>query len=332
MRIVGIVVLLLVALLGLSAGICYWWFTSSYPNVGQAPDLRIMVTPEMVIHGEYLANHVCVCLDCHSTRDWRYYTGPIDPATKGKGGEYFDQALDGTPGVLYSANITPAGVGQYSDGELYHTITTGVKRDRSAMFPLMPYRHYGLMDDYDIKSIIAYLRTLAPIENAVAKSHLDFPMNLIVRTIPRRAALQPRPDTADEIAYGGYMTNAAACFDCHSPLGEKGQPISGLEFAGGFEFHFPAGFINRSANITPDSATGIGSWSRDQFIARFRRYAPDSARQVVLDSTAFNTIMPWSMYWGMTDKDLGAIYAWLRTVKPVNHSVTRFERESAAAR
>lgn len=331
MRIVGVIVLSLIALLGLVAGGWYWWFTSNYPSVGPVVEMNITATPEMIARGQYLANHVSLCLDCHSTRDWRYYAGPIDPSSSGKGGEYFDHTFNGVPGVLYSANITPAGIGQLSDGELYRTITTGVKKDGSAMFPLMPYVHYGTMDEYDIKSVIAYVRTLAPIENVVAKSHLNFPMNLIVRTIPHAAAPQPRPDTADEIAYGGYLVNAAACFDCHTPLGEKGQPIPGLEFAGGFEFHFPTGFVNRSGNITVDRATGIGTWTREQFIARFRKFASDSVRQVQLDSTAFNTVMPWSMYSGMTDKDLGAIYAWLRTVKPVNHLVNKFEREMVPA-
>lgn len=331
MRIVGIVVLSVIGLLGVAAGGWYWWFTSSYPNVGPVTEIKIDATPEMIAHGEYMANHVSLCLDCHSTRDWRYYAGPVDPTSKGKGGEHFDEAMMGIPGVLYASNITPSGVGHYSDGELYHSITTGVKKDGDAMFPLMPYPNFGTMDDYDIKSIIAYLRTLAPIDNAVPKSKLNFPLNLIVRTIPKPASPQPRPDTADEIAYGGYMVKAAGCFECHSPLGEKGRPIAGMEFAGGYEFHFPTGFVNRSANITPDSATGIGTWTREQFIAQFRKFAPDSVRQEQLDPTAFNTAMPWSMYSGMTDQDLGAIYAWLRTVKPVNHLVNKFERETMAA-
>lgn len=331
MRMFGRIVLGLTALLVVAASGGYWWFTSSYPNVGAAPDIRIAATPEMIAHGEYLANHVSLCMDCHSTRDWRYYAGPVYPASKGKGGEHFDEAMMGIPGVLYSANITSAGIGKHTDGELYRAITTGVKKDGNAMFPLMPYGHYGSMDDNDIKSIIAYVRTLAPIDDTVPKSELDFPMSLIVRTIPHAASPRPRPDTADEVAYGGYMANAAACSACHTPLGEKGQPIAELEFAGGFEFHFPTGFVNRSANITPDSATGIGTWTRERFIAQFRKFAPDSVRQVQLDPTAFNTIMPWSMYSGMTDKDLGAIYAWLRTVKPVNHLVNKFERETVSA-
>ena len=333
MRLLGKILLGIVVLLVVAVGVWYWWFTSNYPKVGTAPVMKIEPTPELLARGEYLANHVCGCIDCHSTRDWRYYAGPIDESTKGKGGQIFDQAMIGIPGTIYASNITPAGIGSYTDGELYHTITTGVTKSGRAMFPMMPYPNFGTLDDSDVKAIIAYIRTLAPVENAVPESKLNFPMNLIVRLIPRPAAPSPIPDTADDIAYGKYMTSAAGCYDCHTQIDDKGKPLPGMDYAGGMEIHFPApwSFLNRTANITPDNATGIGNWSREQFIAKFRSFAPDSVRQVALDSTTFNTAMPWTLYSGMTDKDLGSIYAYLRTIKPVNHKVEHFERETMSS-
>jgi mono/diheme cytochrome c family protein len=330
-RLLGKILFSVVIVVVVGVGICYWWFTSNYPKVGAAPEMNIAATPEMLARGEYLAKHVCLCLDCHTVRDWRYYSGPIDTTTLGRGGELFDEALMGIPGDVYSANITPAGIGRYSDGELFRTITTGVQKEGTALFNLMPYDHYRVMAQDDIKAVIAYLRTLKPIEYTVPARRLNFPVNLIVRTMPRAADLQPMPDTLDEVAYGGYLVNASACFICHTPMNDKGQPIAGREFAGGFEFHFPNGTVNRSANITPDSATGIGNWTREQFIARFRKLSADSVRQVPLDPTAYNTAMPWTMYNGMTDKDLGAIYAYLHTVKPISHKVEHFARETMAA-
>jgi mono/diheme cytochrome c family protein len=331
MRIVGIIVLILVCLAGLAAGGGYLYLTKNFPNVGPAPDIKIVATPEMIARGKYLAEHVAGCIDCHSARNFQYYSGPIVPGSQGKGGFVFDNALMGIPGTLHAANITPAGIGDWTDGEVYRAITTGVKKDGTAMFPLMPYLNFGTLDDYDLKSIIAYIRTLQPIENKVPPSHLDFPLNLIVRTIPKPAAPQARPDPSDELAYGGYMMRAAGCGDCHTPIGDKGKPIDSLAFAGGMEFHFPTGFVNRSANITPDLNTGIGKWTKEEFIARFRQYTDSSVTATPLDSTAFNTAMPWTLFSGMTDQDLGAIYTYLRTVKPVNHVVMHFERELMAA-
>ncbi|HMY47643.1 MAG TPA: cytochrome C, partial [Leptospiraceae bacterium] len=60
------------------------------PNVGPAPVMTIESTPERVERGKYLANHVTVCIDCHSTRDWSKFSGPLVPGAIGKGGELFD--------------------------------------------------------------------------------------------------------------------------------------------------------------------------------------------------------------------------------------------------
>ncbi len=91
---------------------------AALPNVGPAPDLKVEITPERVARGSYLANTVLVCMDCHSGRDWTKFSGPIAEGTLGKGGEQFDQKF-GFPGVYYSRNITPAGIKDWTDGELF---------------------------------------------------------------------------------------------------------------------------------------------------------------------------------------------------------------------
>ncbi len=328
MRTFGRIVLGLIVVLGLAGGIGYWWFTHTYPKIGPSPDLKIAATQEMIERGKYLAEQVCSCMDCHSVRDWHYFAAPTKPETHGGGGDLFDESV-GVPGAIYAANITPAGISGYTDGELYRMITSGVKRTGEPVFPIMPYPHFGLMADDDIKSIIAYVRTLTPIENQVPLSKLNFPLNLIVRTMPQPGQPQSRPDPANETAYGAYLVNAAACSDCHTPM-EKGQPIQNLAFAGGNEYRLPGGCLARSANITPDPETGIGKWTREQFIVRFKKYADEAGGHVPVDSAAFNTIMPWTKYAGMTDTDLGAMFAYLRTLKPVPHQVVHFDRVSIA--
>ena len=155
------------------------------PNVGRAPDITVEPTPERLARGEYLANHVTVCIDCHSKRDWSRFSGPPAEGTIGMGGDLFDQKF-GFPGKYYAKNITPAGISRYTDGELFRVITTGVDKEGRALFPVMPYIYYGQMDEEDIMSIIAYIRTLKPIQNDVPESSSDFPMNLIINTIPTR--------------------------------------------------------------------------------------------------------------------------------------------------
>ena len=296
------------------------------PDVGAAPVLKVYNSTERVERGKYLATSVTVCMDCHSSRDWSLFLGPVKEGTWGQGGERFDEKV-GFPGVFYSKNITPTGISRYSDGELFRLITTGVTKEGRAMFPVMPYHYYGKMDPEDIKSIIAYIRTLKPINNLVTESAANFPMNFIINTIPQKASPGKLPAKTDQVAYGAYMTNASACIECHSPV-NKGQIITELAFGGGREFAFPDGSVVRSANITPDKATGLGNWTEQQFINRFKMYADTGYHPVPIKPGEFNSVMPWLMYSRMNKEDLAAIYAYIRQLKPIKNTVVKFTAAS----
>lgn len=314
---------LLVIVLSITALLCYVKF--ALPNVGPAEDIKVEATPERIERGRYLANSVTVCMDCHSTRDWNKFSGPLVPGTLGKGGEEFNQKF-GFPGQFFAKNITPAGIGNWTDGEVLRAVTSGVTKDGNAIFPVMPHAAYGRMDKEDVLSIIAYLRSLPAIAHEVPASVPDFPMNFIINTIPKKAEFSKRPDPSDQLAYGAYLFNAAACGDCHTKQ-DKGQPIAGMELAGGFEFPLFTGGIVRSANITPDPETGIGTWTEQQFVDRFKVFADSSYVPPTIGKGEFNTVMPWMMYAQMTNEDLKAIYAYLKTVKPIKNQVQRFSKE-----
>lgn len=291
------------------------------PDVGEPETITIENREELVERGRYLANSVMVCMDCHSTRDWSKFSGPLVEGTMGQGGERFDQTT-GMPGVIYSKNITPAGIGHYTDGELFRLITTGVTRDGRSMFPLMPYRYYGQLDRDDIYAVIAYIKSLQPIENPVPDAQLDFPVNFLVNTFPQKASFRKRPDTGDLIAYGEYLTTAGACVECHTTV-NQGQIDPKLAFAGGREFFFPDGSVVRSSNITPHE-TGMGMWTEEAFVQRFKVYADSSYSAPLTARGEFNTIMPWTMYASMKDDDLKAIFAYLKTVAPIENTVEKF--------
>jgi mono/diheme cytochrome c family protein len=292
------------------------------PNVGAAPELAVGHSASQVERGKYLANSVAVCMDCHSTRDWSKFLAPLIEGTFGRGGERFDKKI-GFPGVYYSKNITPSGISRYSDGELFRLITTGVTKEGRSMFPVMPYHYYGKMDPEDIKCIIAYIRTLSPIENRVPESVSDFPMNFIINTIPQKATFQRIPDKSDRLAYGAYMTNASACIECHTPV-KRGQIMEELAFSGGREFILPDGSMVRSANLTPDKETGLGHWTEEQFVNRFKIYSDSSFKPQLVKAGGFNTIMPWLTYTSMTKEDLAAIYTFLKQVKTIKNKVVNF--------
>lgn len=319
LKITGIIVLIIAVIV---AGALIY-FNSKYPDVPAAGQITVKLSPERLQRGTYLAEHVALCVDCHSQRDYSKFAAPIIPGTYGKGGELFGKENMGLPGNLYAMNITPSGIGDWTDGELLRAFTQGITREDRALFPIMPYTHYNTMSREDAYSIITYLRNLVPIQNTVPASELDFPLNMIVKTMPINTYNpRPVPDKNNPVEYGKYIVNMASCSECHTPS-EKGTPVKGMEFAGGMTFNMPAGAVS-SANLTPDMETGIGKWTREEFIDRFKIMDTDSARNIPVSMDQFNTPMPWLQYAGMTREDLGAVYDYLRTIKPVNHQVTAF--------
>jgi mono/diheme cytochrome c family protein len=317
LKIVGGLIVLLVVV----AACGYGYMMLAFPKVPPPPTVKFEASPERLARGEYLANHVVGCTTCHSQRDYAKFSGPFVPETLGAGGQKFDL---GPAGVLYSPNITPAGIGDWTDGELLRAVTQGVSKDGTPLFPLMPYTHFGAMAEEDVHAVLAYIRSLKSIESAAPPARtLSFPLNLIVRTIPRPNTYGTRPSPGDKVAYGKYMTNAALCSDCHTPIDDRGTPLPGMDFAGGMEI-VETGYRVRSANITPDANTGIGSWTETQFIDKFKGFETATNVTLAVHERANNTPMPMTAYAGMTREDLSAIYAYLRTVKPVTNRVEKF--------
>lgn len=300
----------------------------AYPKAEDPPDLEIAATPELLARGDYLFHHVTGCVICHSPHEPTVAGARVTPGSEGAGGPEFPI---GSAGTLYAKNITPAALGEWTDGEIIRALRDGVSRDGTALFPLMPYFNYRRLSEFDLTAIVAYTRTLAPRESEVPERELAFPMNLIVRMMPGPAGPYPSaPDPANPAAYGEYLVTAASCGDCHSPMDDRGRALPGRELSGGNPFPTGDGWVAHTANITPDSATGIGLWSRERFISTVRQRA--AAAGSPLSESARLSPMPWIAFAGMTDEDLGAVYDYLRTVPPVRHEVVKFTREEAGSR
>lgn len=293
-----------------------------FPKVGKAQNVTVESTPARLARGEYLVNNVASCTFCHGERDFSLLNGPVKPETIAAGGEKWTEEM-GLPGNFYAGNLTPVGIGSYSDGELLRAITTGVNKNGKAHFPIMPYINYGLMDKEDIYSIIAYLRSLAPIKSNKPERSVKFPFSHIINIIPKEADLQPIPDKSNVVAYGKYLTTMASCNDCHTPMTDKGRFIEEKYMAGGMEFQMLGGIV-RAVNITPDKETGLGEWTQDVFIARFKMYDDSSMQTIPVEHGEYNSFMPWLQYAGMTEEDLGAIFEYLQTIPPIKNSVERW--------
>jgi mono/diheme cytochrome c family protein len=138
---------------------------------------------------------------------------------------------------------------------------------------------------------------------------------------PAPALPEKAPDPSDRLAHGKYLTTIASCASCHTKM-ERGRPVPGMAFAGGLEFHMRSGGVQYSSNITPDPETGIGRWTVEQFVARFKMIADADEASLALNGRK-NTEMPWRDYGGMNTDDLTAIFTYLQTVPAVRHAVPR---------
>lgn len=281
---------------------------------------------KVIDHGEYLTTNVAMCVHCHSQRDFTKYAGPVVPGTEGGGGLLFDEKF-GLPGKIYSKNITPdneTGIGTWTDDELIKAITQGISKKGDTLFPLMPYPHYNRMAKEDLLSIIAYIRTLKPIKNKVPARQLMMPIAAAYPGQFLQASVDGniKPSEGDIVNYGGYLVGIADCGTCHSPPTPQGPDMSRM-YAGGYPFKLSSNIV-QSANITPDSATGIGTWTEERFLNKFHPYRKEEAYNI--DPGKQNTVMPVIEIAGMKDSDLKAIYAFLRTVKPITNLVEKFPK------
>lgn len=320
-------ILVLVVILVVSGGLAYVVF--ALPRVSPLTDAKVDRSPSRVARGEYLMNTMCV--DCHSARDWMKYAAPVVPGSEFSGaGEQWNHENAELPGNIWAPNLTPTNLGNWSDAEIIRAFTEGVSRDGHPLFPMMPYASFRLLPREDVESIVAYLRSMTPkpmpSHAASYKRQIDFPLSLIVHLIPQKAAPMA-VDPNDKVAYGKFLTQTRGCEECHTPQDDDHKIIESKLFAGGVAFPVPSspGAHVKSANITPDPMAGIGSWSEETFIARFKLYENPPAEALALRNPKHNTLMPWTVFARLSREDLSAIYAYLRTVKPIAEKVQRFE-------
>jgi mono/diheme cytochrome c family protein len=266
--------------------------------------------------GAYLINGPVACANCHTPRapDFSFLPG-MDFAG---GFRIVDPAFD-----VYAANITQdkeTGIGAWTDAQIITAIREGKTREGKINFPPMPVPTYNNMSDDDVKAIVAFLRTVKPVHHEVAESKYNIPL----QAMPPAKGL-PAPPASNRVAYGRYIVTALAhCFECHSGPDANGSPDFDRRLgAGGFLITLAPGATVRTANITPDPDTGIGKWSD----ADIRKALTEGVRP---DGRHLSPPMPYSFFKNMTDEDLNAVIAFVRTIPPIKNAVERTEFQKNA--
>ena len=278
-------------------------------------DLKVESTPARIAHGRDLALSLCVM--CHRNPSTKLLTGT--------------QMLDMPEqfGKAYSKNITQhptKGIGKWSDGDIAWLLRTGIHPHTGSYVPpwMIKLPH---MADEDIYSIIAWLRSddpmLAPTDVDNVPSEPTLLAKILTRVVfkpfdyPTGAI--PYPDTNNTYKFGKYLTTGVYdCYGCHladfadidplTPENSKGF------FGGGNPMKDASGLTVFTSNITPDKATGIGSWTRDQFIHTM-------STGIRPDGTPMR--YPMARAHRLSDHALGSMYDYIKTVPAIAHKVER---------
>jgi mono/diheme cytochrome c family protein len=304
-------VVLVVAAISLTIG----WRPFIGPKSRSLTSRKFEATPQRLERGRYIFNSSSACVDCHSAHDTTLPDHPVVASMQGAGQV---MPFDDLPGRVVAPNLTPdreTGTGNWSDDQLARAIREGIGHDGRALFPMMPYENYKHMADEDLASVIVYIRSLPPIRHELPKTEIVFPVKYLMRSAPQPVtAPVSAPNPANRVLWGAYLVTVASCKDCHTPM-EKGQPLAGLDFAGGHTFSGAWG-KTVSANITPD-ASGIAYYDEALFI--------QVLRTGYVKARKLDALMPVEQYKGLSDEDLKAIFAYLRTLKPVKHRVDNTE-------
>jgi mono/diheme cytochrome c family protein len=311
----AIVVLVLVAAAGVPA-----YFYAMYPKMRPAPSMTAARTPEALERGRYLVTALG-CGNCHSPID---ETRPGDFPVESRlfAGRVFAASM-GLPGTVVAPNISPdpeSGLGQWTDGEIARAIREGVSRDGRPLFPMMNYQNYAKLPDSDVMAMVAYLRTVKPMQGSPGQTKLDFPVNMLIRTVPRPLEASPAPMPPPGAERGKVLIALGMCTECHTQA-EKGQPKPGLHLAGGTRMPGPWGVVY-AANITSHPSAGIGAYSDEDLKRVFREGKNRSGRSL--------WVMPWSATRHLTDDDLNSLIAALRQIPPNPNLVPAPELKKAS--
>jgi len=262
-------------------------------------------TAQRLKRGQYLTEGLLQCFTCHSPRNWE---APGAPPVAGKYGSGGTIVNEDSTSLIIAPNITPdkeTGAGTWTDDMLARAIREGAGHDGRALNWQMPYGVFRNLLDEDLASVIVYLRSMPPVHNIVppvkmpAEQRLEIEKSLKLFTKPFETF-----DLSDSMKRGRYLVKIGECGGCHTSHAEYNPGL----FAGGNDIK-RFGHKVFSANITSD-ASGMA-------------YGPEGFIFVIRTGKGgtLSPIMPWIAFKNISDDDLKAIYAYLRTIPPSQHYV-----------
>jgi mono/diheme cytochrome c family protein len=282
---------------------------------------KISATPERLERGSYLVNSVMSCGACHTPRVGNSWLGGERADAYLAGGAQFDDPEGGFK--MSIPNITPdpeTGIGTWSDDEILRAIRDGVHKDGSLLKPPMPFYMYDALSDEDGRAVVAYLRSVPPIKNAVPRvAELPFMFKFamtmgMIHHKPVSNVVAPKP--TDKQAYGGYLARMGLCSDCHS-MTDKGPDLND-NLLGGSTVALAERQYGKvwARNLTPDPETGLGKFTAAQIKESLRGGKRLDGKPM---APPMSLVLPHISTW--TDEDLDALVTYLRSVPAIKRQV-----------
>lgn len=282
----GLIVLLLVAVavLGFLAN-----RNLNRIHTHNAPTLTVPSDAAALERGKHLVHAVATCTSCH---------GPE------LAGEVF---IDGMPmGVVVAGNLTAGngGIGaMYTDQDWVNALRYGVGADGTALLPMMPSDSFHTLSDDDLGAVVAYLKSLPPIDSDLPATALAFPGSIIMGVLAQGdLPANYLPESAEHLTtapsgtnseQGAYLVAVGSCSHCHGDALNGGQVDPGA----------PIG-----PNLTPGGA--LAEWTEEDFVYAMRT-------GIRPDGSPIDPFMPWSSFGQMTDAELESIWLYLQSLEPL---------------
>ena len=289
LKILGLAAAGIVALIAFGAVMVYFSSNAKMraTHIVTVKPVSIPSGAEAVARGRHLALSRG-CVDCH--------------------GQDFAGAkiMDDTPmGKIFGVNLTrgTGGLANYSDEDWVRAIRHGIARDGHGVF-LMPSDEYSQLSDADVGALVAFMKSLPPVDRASVPLGLGPISRMLLATgkmklsadVIDHANLHP-PVIAPGVTveYGRYL--AVACVTCHGPN------YSGGKIAIGPPDWPPA------RNLTPHESGSLAKWTQADFFRAIReRKRPDG--------TTLDPAMPLG-FAAMNDEELSALWVFLKSLPPV---------------
>ncbi|RXP44524.1 cytochrome c [Lutibacter sp. HS1-25] len=311
LKIFGIVITSIIVLLGI---VFVYIGMSDIPSYEvQKIEFEVKSTPESIERGKNLT--MMLCANCHLNKETGKLTGKklLEAPT-----EFGD---------IYSQNITQDkkyGIGEWTNGELLYLFRTGIKRNGQYSPPYMA--KLPNMADEDINAIISFLKSDNPM--VVEDSTPDTPpapsfltkllCRIAFKPFPMPTEKIALPDTNNKVELGKYLAYNLECFSCHSSDFKTNNflepELSKGYFAGGNKPLDEEGRVKFTPNLTPDKETGIGNWSKDDFVNAVK-YGIKKGENALTN--------PMTPYTQLSDQEAEAIFAYLQTIPPIKNKVER---------